>query len=167
MEGLYKEGRIRAIGVSNFGSDRIIDFCNNADVIPAVNQMELHPFYQRDDELLKEYGIAPQAWATFAEGLNGMFSNPILREIAKAHNRTIAQVILCRNMQRGVSIVPKSVHKDRMKENFTIWVFTLTTQEMQQIATLDLGRPQMLDPLKPSEVRRVYNYLKNPVRTSL
>ncbi|WP_411655148.1 aldo/keto reductase [Anaeromassilibacillus sp. SJQ-1] len=167
MEGLYKEGRIRAIGVSNFGSDRIIDFCNNADVIPAVNQMELHPFYQRDDELLKEYGIAPQAWATFAEGLNGMFSNPILREIAKAHNRTIAQVILRWNMQRGVSIVPKSVHKDRMKENFTIWVFTLTTQEMQQIATLDLGRPQMLDPLKPSEVRRVYNYLKNPVRTSL
>lgn len=70
-------------------------------------------------------------------------------------------------MQRGVSIVPKSVHKDRMKENFTIWGFTLTTQEMQQIATLDLGRPQMLDPLKPSEVRRVYNYLKNPVRTSL
>lgn len=89
MEGLYKEGRIRAIGVSNFGSDRIIDFCNNADVIPAVNQIELHPFYQRDDELaiLKEYGITPQAWATFAEGLNGMFSNPILREIAKAHNR--------------------------------------------------------------------------------
>lgn len=70
-------------------------------------------------------------------------------------------------MQRGVSIVPKSVHKDRMKENLTIWDFTLTTQEMQQIATLDLGRPQMLDPLKPSEVRRVYNYLKNPVRTSL
>ena len=112
-----KRGRIRAIGVSTFGSDRIIDFCNNADVIPAVNQMELHPSIKGDDELLKEYGIAPQAWATFAEGLNGMFSNPILRNCKAQQPNHRSGPFSADNMQRGVSIVPKSVHKDRMKEN--------------------------------------------------
>lgn len=169
MEELYREGRIRAIGVSNFLSDRIIDLCSNAEIIPAVNQIELHPFYQREEELalLREYGITAQAWAPFAEGLNGMFTNPVLSEIAKAHGKSTAQVILRWNIQRGISIIPKSVHKERMEQNLAIWDFELSAGEMQQIAALDLGRPQMLDPLKPSEVRRVYDYLNNPVLTSL
>ncbi|NMM94397.1 aldo/keto reductase [Bifidobacterium oedipodis] len=169
MEELYHEGRIRAIGISNFLPDRVIDLCNNANVIPAVNQLELHPFYQREDELaiLREYGITPQAWAPFAEGMNGMFTNPVLVEIARLHNKTVAQTILRWNLQRGVSVIPKSVHKNRMEENFAVWDFELTSDEMRTIATLDLGHPQMLDPLKPSEVHRVYDYLNNPVLTSL
>lgn len=169
MEELYKEGRIRAIGVSNFLSDRIIDLCNNANVTPAVNQIELHPFYQRNDELelLRDYGIKAQAWAPFAEGLNGMFTNPMLTAIAQAHGKSVAQVVLRWNIQRGVAIIPKSVRRERMEQNIDIWDFELTQQEMADIANLDLGRPQMFDPLKPSEVKRVYDYLNNPVLTSL
>lgn len=169
MEELYKEGRIRAIGVSNFLPDRIIDLCNNANVTPAVNQIELHPFYQRNGELelLQEYGITAQAWAPFAEGLNGMFTNPILTAIAQSHGKTVAQVVLRWNIQRGVAIIPKSVHRERMEQNLDIWNFELSQQDMDKISQLDLARPQMLDTLKPSEVRRVYDYLNNPVLTSL
>lgn len=169
MEELYKDGRIRAIGVSNFTSDRIIDLCNNVDVIPAVNQIELHPFFQREEELeiLKEYGIAAQAWAPFAEGMNGMFTNPVLVEIGKKYNKTAAQVVLRWNIERNVSVIPKSVHKNRMEQNLAIWDFSLNEEDMKKIATLDLGHPQMLDTRKPSEVKRVYDFLNNPVITSL
>lgn len=169
MEELYKAGRIRAIGVSNFLSDRIIDLCYNTEIFPAVNQLELHPFYQREAELeiMKEYNIVPQAWAPFAEGMNGMFTNPTLMKIAQNHNKTVAQVILKWNIQRGVAVIPKSVHKERMEENFSVWDFELTEEEKKMIAALDLARPQMLDPLIPSEVHRLYNYVNNPVLTSL
>ncbi len=169
MEELYQDGRIRAIGVSNFTSDRIIDLCNNVDVIPAVNQIELHPFFQREEELeiLKEYGIAAQAWAPFAEGMNGMFTNPVLVEIGKKYNKTAAQVVLRWNIERNVSVIPKSVHKNRMEQNLAIWDFSLNEEDMKKIATLDLGHPQMLDTRKPSEVKRVYDFLNNPVITSL
>lgn len=169
MEELYQDGRIRAIGVSNFTSDRIIDLCNNVDVIPAVNQIELHPFFQREEELeiLKEYGIAAQAWAPFAEGMNGMFTNPVLVEIGKKYNKTAAQVVLRWNIERNVSVIPKSVHKNLMEQNLAIWDFSLSEEDMQKIATLDLGHPQMLDTRKPSEVKRVYDFLNNPVITSL
>ena len=169
MEELYKEGRIRAIGVSNFQSDRIIDLCYTADIKPMVNQLELHPFYQREEELdiLREYGIVPQAWAPFAEGMNGMFTNPVLKGIAKRHGKTVAQIILRWNVQRGVGIIPKSVHRNRMEENLDIWDFELSAEDIEQIASLDLARPQMLDPRKPSEVHRLFNYLENPVLTSL
>ena len=169
MEELYKDGRIRAIGVSNFTSDRIIDLCNNVDVIPAVNQIELHPFFQREEELeiLKEYGIAAQAWAPFAEGMNGMFTNPVLVEIGKKYNKTAAQVVLRWNIERNVSVIPKSVHKNRMEQNLAIWDFSLNEEDMKKIATLDLGHPQMLDTRKPSEVKQVYDFLNNPVITSL
>ena len=169
MEELYKEGRIRAIGVCNFMSDRIIDFGFNVDVMPAIDQIELHPFYQREPELavLKEYGIKPTAWAPFAEGLNGMFTNPVLVEIGKKYNKTAAQVVLRWNIERNVSVIPKSVHKNRMEQNLAIWDFSLSEEDMKKIATLDLGHPQMLDTRKPSEVKRVYDFLNNPVITSL
>ena len=169
MEELYKDGKIRAIGVSNFQSDRIIDLCYTAEIKPMVNQLELHPFYQREDELaiLREYGIVPQAWAPFAEGMNGMFTNSVLKGIAEAHGKSVAQVILRWNVQRGVSVIPKSVHRNRMEENLSIWDFELSTEDMRQIAAIDLGRPQMLDPRKPGEVHRLFNYLENPVLTSL
>ena len=160
MEELYKEGRIRAIGVSNFQSDRIIDLCYTAEIKPMVNQLELHPFYQREEELaiLREYGIVPQAWAPFAEGMKG---------IAERYGKTVAQVILRWNVQRGVSIIPKSIHRNRMEENLAIWDFELSVEDIEQLASLDLARPQMLDPRKPSEVHRLFKYLENPVLTSL
>ncbi len=169
MKELYKEGRIRAIGVSNFTSDRIIDLCYNTEIIPAVNQIELHPFYQRTEELdiLKEYGIQPQAWAPFAEGMNGMFTNPVLSQVAAAHNKSVAQVVLRWNLERGISVIPKSVRKNRMEENWTVWDFKLSADEVERIAQLDLNRPQMLDTRNVNEVRRVYGFEENPVITSL
>lgn len=169
MEELYKEERIRAIGISNFLPDRVVDFCMNVNVIPAVNQMEIHPFYQRQEDIkiMEEYGIQAEAWAPFAEGLNGMFSNPVLENIGRMHGRTTAQVILRWNIQRNTVIIPKSVHMNRMKENLDIWDFELSADEMLQIASLDLGRPQLFDPTDIGEVRRVYHYLENPVVTSL
>lgn len=169
MEELYKEGKIRAIGISNFLSDRVIDLCYCVNVLPAVNQLELHPFYQREEELavLKEYGIVPQAWAPFAEGMNNMFTNPVLAGIAAEYGKTVAQVILRWNIQRGVSVIPKSVHRNRMEENITIWDFELSKEDMTAIAALDLGHAQMLDPRVPSEVHRLHNYTKNPILTTL
>lgn len=169
MEELYKKGFIRAIGVSNFPSDRMIDLCCNTDTIPAVNQIELHPFYQREDELeiLKEYKIQPQAWAPFAEGLNNMFSNPVLTKIAHAHGKSVAQIILRWNVERNVITIPKSTHKNRMEENFNIWDFELSDNDMAEISKLDLHHPQMLDTRNPNEVKRVYGFKDNPVITSL
>ena len=134
-----------------------------------MNQIELHPFYQRTEELdiLKEYGIQPQAWAPFAEGMNGMFTNPVLSQVAAAHNKSVAQVVLRWNLERGISVIPKSVRKNRMEENWTVWDFKLSADEVERIAQLDLNRPQMLDTRNVNEVRRVYGFEENPVITSL
>ena len=169
MEELYKEGKIKAIGVSNFTSDRIVDFCYNIKVIPAINQIEIHPFYQRNEEieLLKEYKIQAQAWAPFAEGLNGMFTNPVLSKIAKSHGKSVAQVILRFNIQRNIIVIPKSIHKERIEENFNVWDFELNSEDIKAIAELDLKRPQMVDTRSVSEVRRIYGFKYNPVITSL
>ena len=169
MEELYKEGKIKAIGVSNFTSDRIVDFCYNIKVIPAINQIEIHPFYQRDEEieLLKEYKIQAQAWAPFAEGLNGMFTNPVLSKIAKSHRKSVAQVILRFNIQRNIIVIPKSIHRERIEENFNVWDFELNSEDIKAITELDLKRPQMVDTRSVSEVRRIYGFKDNPVITSL
>ncbi|MBC8536308.1 aldo/keto reductase [Clostridiales bacterium BX7] len=169
MEELYAAGRIRAIGVCNFDSARLMDLCYNARVHPMVNQIERHPHYQRHDELaiMEKLGIQPQGWAPFAEGLNGMFTEPVLQAIAAKHSRTAAQVILRWEVQQGVSIIPKSVHPERMAENLAIWDFELDSGDMQEIRTMDKARPSMLDCSKPSEIDRLYHYLSNPVLTSL
>lgn len=169
MEELYREGKIRAVGVSNFDSSRLMDLCYNADVIPQINQIERHPHYQREEEIriMEEFGVQAEAWAPFAEGLKGMFTDPVLVEIAAQYGKTAAQVILRWNIQRNVIIIPKSVHKQRMAENMDIWDFELSADDMEKIKALDRGCPSMFDPAKPSEVRRVYDYLKNPVLTSL
>ena len=116
---------------------------------------------------MKELQVQPEAWAPFAEGLKGMFTEPVLLEIAKKHGKTPAQVILRWNVQQGVVVIPKSVHKERMKENLSIWDFALDGEDMEKIATLDRGCPSMLDTRKISEIKRVYDYLNNPVLTSL
>lgn len=169
IEELYKEGKIRAIGVCNFDAARLMDLCYNVEIKPMVNQIERHPHYQRHEELaiMDKLGVQPQGWAPFAEGLKGMFTEPVLNEIAAKHGKTAAQVILRWNVQQGVIIIPKSVHKNRMEENLGIWDYSLDEEDMAQISSLDKGTPSMLDCTKPSEIDRLYNYLNNPVLTSL
>ncbi|BDF70364.1 2,5-diketo-D-gluconic acid reductase [Oscillospiraceae bacterium] len=169
MEELYREGRVRAIGVSNFDSARLMDLCYNVEVRPMVNQIERHPHFQREEELevMAGLGVQPEAWAPFAEGLKGMFTDPALVEIAAKHGKSVAQVILRWDIQRGVAVIPKSIHRERMEENLAVWDFTLDAGDLAKIAALDKARPSMLDTNKPSEVRRVYGYLRNPVLTSL
>ena len=169
FEELYKAGKVRAIGVCNFLPDRLIDLCYNVQIKPMVNQIERHPHYQRAEHLaiMKEFGVQPEAWAPFAEGLKGMFTEPVFQKIGQKYSKTPAQVILRWNIQSGVIVIPKSVHKERMAQNLDIWDFKLDEEDMQEIATLDKNCPSMLDTLKPSEVKRVYDYLKNPVLTSL
>ena len=169
LEELYQEGKVRAIGVCNFMPDRLLDLCCNAKIKPQINQVERHPHYQRAEELslMREMQIQPEAWAPFAEGLKGMFTEPVLQEIAQKHHKTPAQVILRWNVQQSVIVIPKSVHRERMEENLNIWDFTLDADDMEKIASLDKNCPSMLDTRKISEVRRVYDYLNNPVLTSL
>ena len=169
LEELYQAGKLRAIGVCNFLPDRLLDLCYNAKIQPQINQIERHPHYQRAEELalMGELNVQPEAWAPFAEGLKGMFTEPVLQEIAQKHGRTPAQVILRWNVQQGVIVIPKSVHRERMEENLAIWDFALDEEDMKKITALDKGVPSMLDTRKVSEVKRVYDYLNNPVLTSL
>ena len=169
VEELYQAGRIRAIGICNFLPDRLLDLCYNAKILPQINQIERHPHYQRAEDLalMQELHVQPEAWAPFAEGLKGMFTEPVLLEIAQKYGKTPAQIILRWNVQQGVIVIPKSVHKERMEENLAIWDFALDDGDMAQIALLDQNCPSMLDTRKVSEVKRVYDYLNNPVLTSL
>lgn len=142
LEELYEEGKIRAIGVSNFYPDRLADICLfGRKVVPAVNQIETNPLHQReyDQEVMNKYGVKIEAWAPFGEGRNNMFSNPTLVEIGKKYNKSAAQVILRWLIQRGVIVVCKSTHLDRIKQNFDVFDFTLSKGDMEKIKKLDTG----------------------------
>lgn len=169
LEELYREGKVRAIGVCNFLPDRLLDLYYNAEITPQIDQIERHPHYQRKEDLviMDELKVQPQAWAPFAEGLKGMFDEPILKEIAEKYDKTVAQIILRWNVQQGVIVIPKSVHRERMRENLDIWNFKIEDDDMERIGSLDKNCPSMLDTRKVSEVKRVYDYLNNPVLTSL
>lgn len=169
MEDLYEAGKIRAIGVCNFDGARLMDLCYNARIKPMINQIERHPHFQRSEDLtvMKKLGVQPQAWAPFAEGLKGMFAEPVLMEIAEKYGKTVPQVILRWDIEQGIIIIPKSTHKNRMEENMAIWDFELDSEDMEKIAGLDKNVPSMLDCSKPSEIDRLYDYLNNPVLTSL
>ena len=147
LEKEYEKGRIKAIGVSNFYPDRLVDLCENVRIIPAVNQVECHPFYQKeyDLEVMKELGVAPMACAPFAEGGHDIWNNPVLKGIAEKHGKTVAQVTLRWNVQRGVIVIPKSVHQNRIVENMDIWDFELDTEDMKKISTLDTGKTEIFD----------------------
>lgn len=158
MEELYEAGKIRAIGVCNFYPHVLADFCETVKVIPTVNQVELHPFFQQGKalELMKEYGVVPEAWGPFAEGKHGIFTHPVLTAIGKKHGKTAAQVALRWNVQRGVVVIPKSVHKERMEQNMDIWDFSLTGEEMAEIAKLDLGHSEIVDHYDPAFVKMLH-----------
>lgn len=155
MEELYKQGLIRAIGVSNFYPDRLADFCVNVDVKPAVNQIELHPFFAQRNALenMAEFGVCPEAWGPLAEGKHNIFAHPILSKIGAKYGKTPAQVALRWNVQRGVVIIPKSVRHERMAENFDIWNFRLSDAEMSEIDTLDLGHSEIIDHFSPKTAK--------------
>lgn len=147
MEELYQEGKIRAIGVSNFYPDRLTDLCINSKIVPMVNQVECHPFFQQNDAIanMKEFGVQPEAWGPFAEGSKNIFHNEVLTEIAEKYNKSTAQVILRWNVDRGVVVIPKSVHKERIEQNFDIWDFELSADDMAKIAALDSGRSDIIN----------------------
>lgn len=141
MEDAYKEGKLRAIGVSNFYPHTLTNFCETVEIKPMVNQVELHPYFTQENalETMKYYEVQPEAWAPLGGGRYKPFDDPMLQKIAAAHGKTVGQVILRWNVQRGVVVIPKSTHKERIGENIDIWDFTLTEEEMKRIASLDMG----------------------------
>ena len=155
MEKLYKEGRIRAIGISNFHPDRVMDLMVHTEIVPAVNQVETHPFQQQiaNQAFMQENNIQIECWAPFAEGKNGMFTNELLGAIAAKHNKSIAQVILRWLVQRDVVTIPKTVSRERMAENFNIFDFQLSEAEMAQIQTLDTQTSSFFDHRDPVMVK--------------
>jgi len=157
MEELYHEGLIRAIGVSNFQTDRLMDLIINHEVVPAVNQIEIHPFYQQTEsiEFAKKYNVQPEAWAPFAEGRNNIFQNEVLMSLAQKHGRSVAQIILRWLVQRGIVAIPKSVHKERIVENFSIFNFELSSEDMDKIATLDKKESAFFSHRDPEVVKRI------------
>lgn len=158
MEEEYKDGRLKAIGVCNFYPERLADFCETVDIIPAVNQVELHPFFQQEKalEIMKEYGVVPEAWGPFAEGKYGIFTHPVLSKIGEKYGKSAAQVALRWNVQRGVVVIPKSVHKERMTQNMDIWDFSLSSEDMAEIANLDTGHSEIVNHYDPAFVKMLH-----------
>lgn len=155
MEELYREKRIRAIGVSNFHPDRIMDLMLNNQVKPAVNQIETHPFHQQVEpqRFLNENKVQIESWGPFAEGKNNIFQNELLRAMAAKHRKTVAQIILRWLTQRGVVAIPKSVRKERMEENFAIFDFELSAEDLTAIASLDTKQSAFFDQRDPEKVK--------------
>ena len=160
MEELYEAKKIRAIGISNFQADRYVDLILHNKIVPAVLQFEFHPFTQKSEDFkyLQEYKIQPQAWAPFAEGKNNLFTHPVLDKIAKAHNKSIPQVVLRWAIQRGVQVIPKSVKRERMDQNFNIFDFKLTEAEIEEINKLDTKQSLFIDHRKAETAKMFANW---------
>jgi 2,5-diketo-D-gluconate reductase A len=162
MEELYKAGKIKAIGVSNFYPDRYIDLVQFCEVVPAVNQVETHVFNQqvKAQEIMKKYNTQIESWGPFAEGKNEMFANSTLKEVGDKHNKSTAQVALRFLIQRGVVVIPKSTHKNRMEENFNVFDFELTAGEMAKVAALDTGESAFFSHYDPKTVELLTSFGK-------
>jgi len=156
MEELYKAGKIRAIGVSNFASDRLVDLILYNEIVPAVNQVETHPFCQQVEvkKVMEEFKVQIESWGSLAQGKNDIFKNEILSAISDKYGKTVAQVILRWHIQRGVVAIPKSVHKERIVENYDVWNFQLSEEDMAAIQSLDTGKP-FIDHKSVSIVKRM------------
>jgi 2,5-diketo-D-gluconate reductase A len=157
MQDLYKQGLTKAIGVANFYPDRLVDLIDHNEVTPAVNQVETHPFFQRQDyqQLMRERGVQMESWGPLAEGRNNLFTDPTLSAIGDAHGKSVAQVVLRWLVQREVVVIPKSVRPERMAENFDILDFELTDEEMSRIAAMDTGASLFFDHRDPQMVSRL------------
>ncbi|BEL03756.1 aldo/keto reductase [Actinoplanes sichuanensis] len=154
MQKIYGEGLAKAIGVSNFYPDRLVDLITHNDIVPAVNQIETHPFFHRADyqQLMSEHGVQIESWGPFAEGKNDLFTNPVLAEIGRAHGKSVAQVVLRWLLQRDVVAIPKSVRPERMAENLDVFDFEITEDEMIRIGALDTGASLFFDHRDPAMV---------------
>lgn len=154
LEELYAEGKLRAIGVSNFYPDRLVDLCSFSRIKPMVNQVETHPHNQQKTahEWMKKYGVVHEAWAPFGEGRGGLFTDPVLQKLGEKYGKTTAQVILRWHLQRGIVVIPKSTHKERMAENFNVFDFTLSDEDMTKIAALDKEQSSFFSHTDPATV---------------
>jgi 2,5-diketo-D-gluconate reductase A len=163
MEELYREGRVRAIGVSNFHPDRLMDLVLHNEVTPAVDQIETHPFHQevQTQKFLQEQNVQIESWGPFAEGRNNIFHNGVLLAIGGKYGKSVAQVILRWLTQRGVVAIPKSVRKERIVENFNVFDFQLGAEDMAAIATLDTGQSAFFDHRDPEVVKRLGTAKRN------
>ena len=163
MQELYHDGRVRAIGISNFHPDRVMDLIVHNEVVPAVNQIETHPFNQQIEthKFLNENKVQIESWGPFAEGRNNIFENPLLRSIAGKHGKTVAQVILRWLTQRGVVAIPKSVRRERMEENLNVFDIELSAEDMAAIATLDTRTSSFFDHRDPAMVKRLGEAKRN------
>lgn len=152
MEKAYKDGKLKAIGVANFYPFMLENFIETVEVKPAVDQIEIHPFFQREKDIqyMKDNGIRPMAWGPLAEGKHNIFSHPVLTKIGAKYGKTAAQVALRWNIDRGVIVIPKSVHTERMEQNFDIFDFSLSKEDMDEIAKLDLGHTEIIDHFDPA-----------------
>ena len=159
LEELYKEGRLRAIGMANCYPHVLADLCETFEMRPMVNQVELHPFFQQPLNLktMESYGVVPEAWAPFNEGRNNFFSHPVLTSTGKKYGKTAAQVALRWNIQRGVVVIPKSVHKERMRQNFDVFDFELSAEDMAEIAALDSGRSEIVNHFDPEWIKLLHS----------
>ena len=155
LEDLYDEGKIRAIGISNFYVDRMIDIASFARIKPMINQIEIHPHHQQSESLEwhNKYSVQPEAWAPFGEGRGDMFNLPELKSIGEKYGKTVAQVILRWHIQRGVVVIPKSTHIERMEENFNVFDFELTNEDMAVISTLDKKQSSFFSHTDPNMVQ--------------
>ncbi|MFI1031468.1 aldo/keto reductase [Streptomyces sp. NPDC020951] len=160
MQDLHHQGLIRAIGVSNFYPDRLVDLIDHNEIVPAVNQIETHPYFQRADDqaLMAERGVQIESWGPLAEGRNHIFGDPVLSAIGEAHGKSVAQVVLRWLTQRGVVVIPKSSRPERMAENIAVFDFELTADEMDRIAALDTGASIVFDHRDPQTVSAVGGY---------
>lgn len=160
LEELYEDGKVKVIGVCNFYPNQLMDLCLHCKTKPMINQVEMHPFFQQNEALriMNDLNVQPQAWAPLAEGSHGIFTNPVLWEIAIKHSKSIAQIVLRWNVQRGVIVIPKSVNPNHRKENLDIWDFVLTDDQMDEIKKLDLEKSEIIDHFNPSIVKMIVNH---------
>lgn len=159
LKEAYHAGKLRAIGMANCYPQIIADLCLTVDTKPMVNQVEMHPFFQQqlNMDTMREYGVVPQAWGPFAEGKYNIFSHPVLTKIGDKYGKTAAQVALRWNIQRGVSVIPKSTHKNRMQQNIDVWDFSLSDADMAEIAKLDTGHSEIVDHSSPEFVKMLHS----------
>ncbi|MDE7308635.1 MAG: aldo/keto reductase [Lachnospiraceae bacterium] len=160
LEKLYQTGKLKAIGMANCYPHVLVDLCETFTIKPMINQVEMHPFFQQQVNLdiMKEYGIIPEAWAPFNEGKRNFFSNPVLTEIGRKYGKTAAQTALCWNIQRGVVVIPKTVHEERMKQNFEVFDFTLSSEDMEKIKAMDIGHSEIVNHFDPEWIKMLHAF---------
>nr|WP_297174216.1 aldo/keto reductase [uncultured Agathobaculum sp.] len=160
LETLYRQGKLKAIGMANCYPHVLADLCETFEIRPMINQVELHPFFQQqlNIDTMNEYGVVPQAWAPFNEGMHDFFRNPILTEIGSKYGKTAAQVALRWNIQRGVVVIPKSVHVDRIAQNFDVFDFSLSQEDMDKIKTMDIGHSEIVNHFDPKWIKMLHMY---------